>query len=253
MTATPLPYLFQQIFSLTNLREALSLARTYFYSGNKSHLAFTLFAIAANIVFVGLYVAYAYIAKHHYTDSLLFANYNFTYTDGSYAETFGYGLELITAGLFLALAIAHRQRHWFVWAFIFIIMFLDDAYLIHENIGLTLTGDYGVPNYLADVLGFASIGAIIGTLWLIGLFLNPPEGKQMQTYFLFSIYLAALIFFAVFVDALHSRIFVQWKIHAFQTLFGLMEDGMELMIISLFAISVLGFWCTEKHKLSWKK
>lgn len=218
---------------------------------NRSHASFAVFSFAVQSVLIGIFLVYATVEKYGITGSPLYGQTRFSLYDGGYMEGFGYFLEMFSAGMFLCIALFYRQYQWLCWAFIFVLIFFDDAFQAHEHLGLFFIDTYGLPNAAAEFLGFGIYGLSIAGVWFTGLLLTPSRQEQTNTYRLFSAYLMALIFFGVFFDAFHS--FLEENYGASETVFTLIEDGAEALLITLCAITVLGLWFSQKQILPRKQ
>lgn len=240
------------IKSALNLKRAENMYRAPFLFAwahlrpvNQSHASFAVFSLAVQAVLIGVFLVYATVEKYGITTSALYGQTMFSLYDGGYMEGFGYFLEVFSAGMFLSIALFYRQYQWLCWSIIFVLIFFDDAYQAHEHLGHYLINTYGLSNAAAEFLGFGIYGLSVAGTWLAGLFLTPRRKEQINTYRLFSGYLLALIFFGVFFDALHS--FLEENYGASETVFTLIEDGAEALLITLCAITVLGLWFTQQH------
>jgi hypothetical protein len=154
-------------------------------------------------------------------------------------------LELVSCVLFALFASAHRKKCWYAWAAIMFVIFMDDALKLHETIGTLLSTGLGLSPVVGDLIGFASTGLLSGVFWVIGLSGLTGE-DDFCAYFLFTVYFTLLIFFGVGIDAVHGVIGKNLS----QTLLTLVEDGSELLITAVIALSVLGMWLRQKAQLN---
>jgi len=171
-------------------------------------------------------------------DSPLF----FISLDLGYAEVFQYIKEFWIVLLLLMLFKEKGKTVFLAWSFLFIYILLDDSLKIHETFG----------EYLANIFEFQSRFNLrakdfgeLGTSFLFGGFLflflvlsyikSDVRGKIISSnlFILFVI----LIFFGVFIDMLgiifHGRSIVNH-------LFILIEDGGEMMIMSVIVAYLFG-------------
>lgn len=165
----------------------------------------------------------------------------FSLGDQGLMEHLGYGLEITTALLFVMTARQTGQRFWFAWAIILGIVFCDDALHIHESIGRMFRDMGLMGKNMGEFIGFGLIGVPVLLIWLRGWRLRPQKAQDaVQTYWVYSFYLGALIFFGVFIDAFHAHYSYLSMIAS--DLFMLLEEGMEQILISLLCISSFTHW-----------
>lgn len=156
--------------------------------------------------------------------------------DRGYAEIFQYLKLLVIVSLLGRLVLDRRMALYLGWSMLFLYFLFDDSLELHERAG----------DWLADVLGGASIGPIEGrdvgqvlvalaVLVVVGgviLAMWPPAGSPDAR---FSIGLGALVgllgFFGVVVDAIDGL-----------DLFSITEDGGEMAVVSLIVayVAVVG-------------
>ncbi|MGM8228577.1 hypothetical protein ACSV5M_18495 [Cellvibrio sp. ARAG 10.3] len=200
----------------------------------------------AGVVIIGLlliscFITYAYVEKYQLTDSFFYGQVEFSFIDRGYPEIFGYILELVAAALFLLFAVAHHKKAWFAWSAMMFIIFLDDAFKLHESIGHAYVALWNLHPVSGDLLGFATTGLFAVICWTIGVTTITTK-EDFSAYLLFSCYFGLLIFFGVGVDALHGL----FGENVSQTVFTLAEDGGELLMTAMIALSALGMWLRQK-------
>lgn len=235
--------LFKTLFD--EAHEFILLAARLLYSQNMGHRFFSIGVMAINLIIIVIFIMYALASKNYDATSPLYENYIFTLSDDSLLETFGYCLEIFCVLTFFAIGYKRQQYYWYAWALIYTVIFFDDSYHFHEKIGHIITDNYEIPKHFSEIIGFASLGLSIAAFWLSGLFFKPRK-NEVKAYFIFSFYLGSMIFFGVFVDAVHSYYQEYLKVSVPQTFFALAEDGMEQLLISLSAISLYGLWRGQK-------
>ena len=160
--------------------------------------------------------------------------------DRGYAEFFQYAKVLSIAITLLAVTARSRVVGYCVWALLFFYLLLDDAFQIHEDFG----------GYLASTLEFApalglraqdfgelavSMIAAVVFLSLLALFYISESGGFRKASRHLLLLLLALAFFGIFVDLLHVAVKMGWRI---TWLFGVIEDGGEMVAVSLMAAYV---------------
>lgn len=168
--------------------------------------------------------------------------------DRSIPEFFNY-LEwfAIFAGL-LWLGLRDRWLAPSLWALVFLLILVDDAFQMHEQIGRYLSGRLELPDFtliygneIGEIVVFSVMGAL--ALLITGILLtrrDEPSRWLSRRYFLIVL---ALGFFGVGVDALHSMIahLTDGTPHAsaLARLFGTLEDGGEMVVASIAAAFTL--------------
>lgn len=227
-------------FGATVLR-CLQLGRHYLFVPDRLHRGFSIGVVLIIVGLVFCFVSFAYAEKYQLADNFFYGRLKFSFIDGGYPEIFGYILELTASVLFLLFAVAHHKKCWLAWSMILFIVFLDDAFQLHETIGHMYVDALGVIPVVGDLFGFATTGLVSAVFWLTGL-RGISDKDDFPSYLLFSVYFALLIFFGVGVDAMHGL----FGENASQTLLTLLEDGGELCMTAVIVISVLGMWMRQK-------
>ncbi|MGH8026130.1 MAG: hypothetical protein ACREO0_05305 [Pseudoxanthomonas sp.] len=218
------------------------LARDFLVLSDRLHRQ-SVAAVSAMIgVLIACFLMYAYAEKHHLTSSFFYGRLRFSFIDGGYPETFGYGLELAACTLFVMSAWVRRKKQWYAWAAILLVTFLDDAFELHETIGGFFAAGFGLSPVAGDLAGFASTGLLSAVFWLAGARLLHSE-EDWLPYLVFTAYFAVLIFFGVGVDAVHGML----GRNVSQTLLTLIEDGGELVVTALISLSAFGMWLRHKR------
>lgn len=144
--------------------------------------------------------------------------------DQSASEYWEYAKSTITAALYLMVYLVSRHLAFAVFALLFIFITLDNGFSIHENtfafIGEPVAG---------DVLSFLTIGGVFS----LALYASWPRrnvlAKQGAKGALSTV--AIIAAFAVIIDALKET--VGKAIPEIYAEFGLIEDGGELLALSL--------------------
>ncbi len=216
-----------------------NLIKNFFIKHNR-HIAFAIFVFSAFVTVCLCYVLYAYAEKYVLVDSYFFGKLQWSFVDRSYPEFFGYILEFFCVIVFAVYAYKTDQKAWYAWAFIFLFILLDDSFQLHERFGAYLQERAGLSISYRDPLAFGSFGVFIILGWFCGLWQILKTRESLGTYIVFSIYLGALIFFGVFVDAIHGYLHRHGDVS--QTVMTLIEDGSELFVLCIAAITAHGFW-----------
>lgn len=95
------------------------------------------------------------------------------------------------------------------WAVVFTAVFLDDALMLHEGAGAMMAARVAAPavmglgySELGELLGWAVMGAALGTLLLLAYLRASKEGRKLSRGLF--VLLGALAFFGVVMDMLHT-------------------------------------------------
>jgi len=197
--------------------------------------------VLLNLLFIGLFVGLSASLKYDITDSPLYMNRYIDFSEASYSGHFGYCLEIMLTTLFGYMAFAMKQQHWLAWSFTFFLIFLDDYFEFHEIVGMYLTQTMSFDMIYGELTGFAIHGFCSFLVLTAGFFVCQKDSpEQTSTYLLFVLYLVALVFFGVGVDAAHSYVNHHY-IPVSETFMVLFEDGMEMIILSLMLLTATGF------------
>lgn len=223
------------------LKNCFGLAKLYIIPKTQLQKTFSGAVIILDLIIFAAFLAFA-ITRKLEMETNLFYDMQFSTDDGGWMEVMGYYLELFCAAMFASLAKVNKQPQWYAWSIIFFVTFIDDCFGAHEFMGNYLIDSYTRAE--GELIGFLVIGCLFAVVWLLGLATGPKQGKLFYTYILFSIIFAALTFCGMGIDFIHTPLHDNW--HVPDTLLNLAEDGMELIIISISAMAVLGFWIDQK-------
>lgn len=224
-----------------------ALARHYLLVPNTIHRYFTITTAIMFVIFIGLFIAYAFVEKHQITDNPLFGGVKFSFVDGGYPEIFGYFLEFCCISIFTVHALVNKKKYWLAWAAIFVIVLLDDSMGAHEVLANVFFDEETLSPVMGGVAVFAVMGLMFAGLWLVGLMAMPHNAAEFSAYLLLSIYFAALVLVGVGIDSMHA--FLKGYFHLPDTALTLAEDGTELFLTAIMAITALGLWYRDSEKL----
>jgi len=220
------------------------IASDYLILPHRLHRWFALVVSCVIALLIGCFIAFAFAEKHHLENAFFYGRLEFSFVDGGYPELFAYGLELLSCTIFLWVAWAYHKAHWYAWAGILFVIFLDDAFKLHETIGHVLGSELGLPSVVSDLIGFASTGLLSMVFWVLGIRVVKGD-DELCAYFVFTAYFAILIFFGVGVDAMHGLL----GSNTSQTLLTLIEDGGELLMTAVMNLSALGMWLRQRQPM----
>lgn len=220
----------------------LRLAQSYVILPNSAHRWCVAAVASAVAILIGCFVAYAFVEKHHLESNFFYGRVHFSFIDGGYPEVFGYFLELVSCAVFFLVAWWYGKKHWYMWAIILFVVFLDDAFKLHETVGRMVSAELSIAPAAGDLIGFASTGLLSAVFWFAGLRMIPDQ-QELCAYLVFTVYFSILIFFGVAVDAAHGL----FGKNISQTIFTLIEDGGELLVVALISLSSLGMLLRQRH------
>lgn len=187
--------------------------------------------LAADLAFMGLHV----YRKIHGAGSMLDISH-----DGGYAEMFQYLKEFWIALLLARAAVLRHDRWLWLWSAVFAYVLVDDAMSFHERVGdwLAAQGVVGAAlgakaKDLGQLLFFVSAAsACTGAVIVLRRFMPAPP---LQPHKALLMLFAGLVLFGVGVDLLHS-IAMPLGVRGL----GVIEDGGEMMVMSLLAAYASG-------------
>lgn len=152
--------------------------------------------------------------------------------DLGYAEIFQYIKEFWVFVLLLLLFINRRKLVYFSWSLLYLYLLIDDSLRIHENLGKFLVKYFDIQPFLkirAKDFGELGVSLFFGSIlftFLIITHLKSDSIAKKASKLLFKLTLM-LVFFGVFIDTIHIVVpHSQW-------IFGLIEDGGEMISVSL--------------------
>lgn len=175
---------------------------------------------------------------HHYTYSLV--------QERGLGEVFQYVKAFWLVVMFSWVAVITRQAGYLSWTVVFGYMGLDDIMQIHEEGGYSLAMRWELPEMLGqrprdigELIIFAVAGAIMLVLLAISWFISNETFRQ-RSITLFKL-CGILIFFGIVMDAVH----ILFLDTALDDVFGTIEDGGELIALSLIVAFVFAFFMKD--------
>jgi len=198
--------------------------------------------VLADGVMIASYVAFAYAEHYAIRGSLFYGNLNFSFVDGGYPESYGYGKQVLVALLLLATHAATRQAVYRMLALLFAVCVLDDSLALHEAFGSFMAAHAGIPVRVGELVGWGLIGLAPVLAVLAGYRRSDARSRADAEAVLAGF--AILLFFAVGMDVVHGVIgrFVS----GFQTVLTIAEDGGELFALTLICALALGIFRRRK-------
>ena len=180
--------------------------------------------------------------------------------DGGYAETFGYLKESCIVLVLCALAVRARQPLYFAWATLLLYILLDDSLRLHERVlGPFVRASLGFAaedmvlginaRDLVEDAVMALLALVILSIMLAVYYFGDRTFKKVSIGLF--LLLAALGFFGVVVDLMHAAIQNgPWFPGRGRTsrLLGVIEDGGELVVVSLILWFVVLWWSRARQQ-----
>lgn len=195
--------------------------------------------LMADLAFVLVHCAY----KTHLIESNKLLSIG---ADFGYAEVYQYIKELWIALMLLVLTMKRKHLVYFSWSLLFMYFLLDDSLQVHETLGAYLASHYGLQPMLflrakdfGEIVVSMSSGLVLLILILVAYTFSDHAAKQASRHILALVMLLA--FFGVVVDMIH--IAIPWG----KQIFGLIEDGGEMLIMSIIVWYVFDLRLTLKQ------
>lgn len=169
-------------------------------------------------------------------------------TDRGYAEIFQYLKEYWSALLLGWIVLKKRSYAYLSWCLLFLYLLLDDSIGIHERVGILLGQQLGVSTILgiaASDFGEIVVSVSVAFLLIVSIAVAYRFGDRLFRKFSRNliVMLFALAMFGVIVDLIHSLV----STSALNSLFGFLEDGGEMIVMSGMACFV---FATSEQLLS---
>lgn len=203
----------------------------------KSTTKLLLLLLLVDLVFILLQIPY----KLH-----LISNINFWIEQGrGYAEVYQFIKEYWIVLMLLFIAIKRSHVIYFAWSLLFGYLLIDDSVELHETLGRFLVNYFGFHPAFglpAQVFGELTVCIFFGTLLFlfigVAYFLSDSKAKEISKHLF--ILIVFLLFFGVVVDTIHSFISQKESIWGEVTIWGVIEDGGEMLIMSIIVWYVFG-------------
>lgn len=166
--------------------------------------------------------------------------------DFGHAEVYQYVKEYWAILLLLAITIKKKHTAYFAWSLLFLYLLLDDALGIHEIFGHYLVEHYNIPNMfhlrgqdIGELLVSAASGFLLFTFIGISYLFSSPTTQRVSRY-LFALVIC-LAFFGVLMDM------CQIATPFGKPVFGLLEDGGEMLIMSITVWYIIDLKITQNN------
>jgi hypothetical protein len=195
----------------------------------RSATLFLSLLIAGDLAFIALHVADSKMGINKLLDLSL---------DRGHPEFYQYMKLLWICGLLAYISLRWTSKHYGAWLLLFAYLLLDDSLRIHERGGKYIAIALGFQSMLGlrieDYGEIAFIG-IIGTILLLPLIWAYRNGSQIFRRISqdLALLIAILLFFGIGVDIAHSIFKFGSNMDNLDFLFGIVEDGGEMLSVSL--------------------
>lgn len=192
--------------------------------------------VSLDALFIGVHVTLWSMVKLDAVAENSIIRQFYIITDGGIPEIFTYLKIVLIVALLVRLHGLSRDPVYLSWAAVFALILADDAAQIHERAGDFAAGAIGIgqsaglrAGQVGELLAFAALGGIALCILFLGFRRSRLPHHSIGV--LMFLPLLLLVFFGVFVDALHSL--VEGAIPYTSLLLGTIEDGGEMLAISL--------------------
>lgn len=219
---------------------------------SRAFIALIIALIICDLVFISLHVTHM---ATRIVDGLgWFRDHRFSLeVDNGFAERFEYGKTAACIVAMFGCWIRTRQPVYAAFAAALAFVLADNAFYVHETFGEVAKGAFapaarafqGAPQALGELAFYAVVGpAIFG---LVAAAFQRTRADHRPFALAFVLVLLALGFFGVGVDLLHAA--VRYLHPVVNAGFGFVEDGGELVILSLAcALSLAAFATCEADR-----
>ena len=239
--------------NVSNLRQTVQ--RHLFPAPLKqSALILVLILFGVDALFIGLHalmLALKFFGFQEAGSSLVHFNIA---RDGGIPEIFNYFKLCLVSAVLMLIYRRSRVPMYLILALIFAYAFLDDALLLHEQLGSVLAEALALPDKwglkgrtYGQPLYFAIVAGVSAPMLLGGWIYANSTHRRLSATMIAS--LCALAFFAVFVDIVHA--FVAGHSLIAKHALALVEDGGEMLVVTLSCWVALSIHNYVGHERNW--
>lgn len=158
--------------------------------------------------------------------------------DRNVAEYIQYSEEIFIGCVLALVAFRRREIGYLAWSALFLYLFIDDAFSIHELFGLQLTNQLDIPalSWIPQGIGevlvsLMAAGCLFGAIGIRYLF-KPSQPFKAATNDLI-VLIGLVFFFGVVVDGIHVAFGNEWWSYFLLTI---IEEFGELVVFSLITV-----------------
>ena len=198
--------------------------------------------LTVDAVFVVLHITHPIEPRDGTSSPIVVPRLSFE-ADRGYPERFGYAKFLFAASTCLILYRWVKQPAYLGWSFAFLVIFVDDAFMVHERLGgeladrLTLAPSLGLrAQDFGELAAWSILGVTVLTALLWAHRRSDAEARRDSR--VLALLVSALAFFAVVMDMVHATV-----TGSAERIVGTIEGGGELavpsVIVAYFVASML--------------
>jgi hypothetical protein len=155
--------------------------------------------------------------------------------DLSYSEFYQYVKYLWAIILFVIVMSASKIKSYIAWIVVFAFFLGDDAFRVHENLGLIISEIFDLnppfamrPRDVGELIVFGSFGILLSVVLAWAYFRGSVVFRKVSNDLL--LFIIPLVFVGVLLDAVHAALDLGRLAYL---AFVLIEDGGEMVIMSL--------------------
>jgi hypothetical protein len=175
--------------------------------------------------------------------------------DRGYSEIFQYVKMFWIVLIFFILAIKKRRYFYLSWSLLFGYLLLDDSFLIHEKLGSKINSYFHFGSSFglrAQDFGELSVSILFGSVLIISIVISyyyaNKDEKKLAKYIM--IMLIVLCFFGIFIDMIGVIIQNYIDNNMLITFFDILEDGGEMIVMSIIAWYIFSLNSMNINKIS---
>lgn len=209
-----------------------------YLSQNFSYKKTNRFLLVLLIIDLLFIIGHMIIGVRAYTDSD-FDWYSFkplmVDTERGIPEFFQY-LKFILIIIFLGyLMVKYKMRGYLFWISLYLLMFLDDAFQIHEKMGIYLSENYSLGVFfglrdkdIGELIYVAAMGIVVLIIMIVSFVKSSKSFKKRSVDLALLLFL--FLFFGVGLDVAH-QLFRTNQMAEF--IIGMLEDSGEMIVLSI--------------------
>ncbi|MBD2528053.1 hypothetical protein H6G97_00185 [Nostoc flagelliforme FACHB-838] len=197
--------------------------------------------VATDMTFIIIHVIYAH------TDLIPYNAFSLA-TDRGYSELFQYIKEYWSALFSGLLALQFRSPLYLSWSLLLFYLLLDDSLQIHEKLGGFISNQLSFSsmfNLRAKDFGELTVSIVVFLLFLCAIYISYSWSDHLSRQR--SKHLIRLLFILAFFGVVVNMLHIAFKTsHLLDTLFTVIEDGGEMLIMSLITCYILSWFVRLK-------
>jgi len=154
--------------------------------------------------------------------------------DRSYSEFYQYIKYFLISVLLIYISIKDSSIHYFAWVLVFIYLFIDDLFQVHEKVGSLIANhlEYVAPlglriQDIGELFLTMNASIVLTVFILLAYIYGSKEFRKISRDI--SMFILLLFFFGVFLDIANASIEFGFRIHF---IIAVIEDGGEMLTVS---------------------